>query len=101
MFEQSSEFCKVVGVIYICVGSEYFEKWMLKWLVGVWGLWGFVVVVVIFGDFFGWNFGIDFVGFGGMFIVFVIFVFMYYGMIFVIGEMVVMMLYIGGVYLFV
>ena len=42
---------------------------------------------MISGDFSGWNFGIDFAGFGGMLIAFVILVVMYYGMIFAIGEM--------------
>ena len=75
------------GVTYTKAGEGYFEKRSLKRSAGVWGLWGLAVAAVISGDFSGWNFGIDFAGFGGMLIAFVILVAMYYGMIFSIGEM--------------
>ncbi len=91
---------KVGGVIYTSAGSEYFEKRRLKRAAGVWGLWGLAVAAVISGDFSGWNFGIDFAGFGGMLIAFAILVAMYYGMIFSIGEMAAAMPHTGGAYSF-
>jgi len=91
---------KVSGVTYTAAGSDYFEKRKLKRAAGVWGLWGLAVAAVISGDFSGWNFGIDFAGFGGMLIAFVILVAMYYGMIFSIGEMAAAMPHTGGAYSF-
>ncbi len=72
----------------------------LKRSAGVWGLWGLAVAAVISGDFSGWNFGIDFAGFGGMLIAFAILVVMYYGMIFSIGEMAAAQPHTGGAYSF-
>ena len=66
----------------------------------MWGLWGLAVAAVISGDFSGWNFGIDFAGFGGMLIAFAILVVMYYGLIFSIGEMASAMPHTGGAYSF-
>lgn len=91
---------KVAGATYTRAGQEYFEKRGLKRAAGVWGLWGLAVAAVISGDFSGWNFGIDFAGFGGMLIAFVILVAMYYGMIFSIGEMAAAMPHTGGAYSF-
>ncbi len=90
----------VSGVKYTSAGAEYFEKRKLKRSAGVWGLWGLAVAAVISGDFSGWNFGIDFAGFGGMTIAFVILVAMYYGLIFSIGEMAAAMPHTGGAYSF-
>ncbi len=91
---------KVAGVKYTSAGQEYFEKRKLKRSAGVWGLWGLAVAAVISGDFSGWNFGIDFAGFGGMLIAFAILVVMYYGLIFSIGEMASAMPHTGGAYSF-
>ncbi|WP_314140086.1 amino acid permease [uncultured Plantibacter sp.] len=91
---------KISGVTYTAAGEGYFEKRSLKRSAGVWGLWGLAVAAVISGDFSGWNFGIDFAGFGGMLIAFVILVAMYYGMIFSIGEMAAAMPHTGGAYSF-
>jgi ethanolamine permease len=91
---------KVAGATYTRAGDGYFEKRTLKRSAGVWGLWGLAVAAVISGDFSGWNFGIDFAGFGGMLIAFVILVAMYYGMIFSIGEMAAAMPHTGGAYSF-
>src|SRR3954451_1437064 len=90
----------VSGVTYTPAGKDYFEKRGLKRSAGVWGLWGLAVAAVISGDFSGWNFGIDFAGFGGMLIAFAILVIMYYGMIFSIGEMASAMPHTGGAYSF-
>ncbi|NYF11480.1 ethanolamine permease [Leifsonia sp. AK011] len=91
---------KVSGVTYTKAGQDYFEKRSLKRSAGVWGLWGLAVAAVISGDFSGWNFGIDFAGFGGMLIAFVILVAMYYGLIFSIGEMAAAQPHTGGAYSF-
>ncbi len=100
MSPESSESRKVAGATYTRAGQDYFEKRGLKRTAGVWGLWGLAVAAVISGDFSGWNFGIDFAGFGGMLIAFVILVAMYYGMIFSIGEMAAAMPHTGGAYSF-
>jgi len=91
---------KVSGVTYSKAGDGYFEKRKLKRSAGIWGLWGLAVAAVISGDFSGWNFGIDFAGFGGMLIAFAVLVIMYYGMIFSIGEMAAAMPHTGGAYSF-
>lgn len=88
------------GATYYKPEEGYFEKRSLKRSAGVWGLWGLAVAAVISGDFSGWNFGIDFAGFGGMTIAFAILVVMYYGMIFSIGEMAAAMPHTGGAYSF-
>ncbi|AZS42744.1 amino acid permease [Microbacterium oleivorans] len=88
------------GVRYARAEEGYFEKRTLKRSAGVWGLWGLAVAAVISGDFSGWNFGIDFAGFGGMLIAFAILVLMYYGLTFSIGEMAAAMPHTGGAYSF-
>ena len=74
MSQSSDGPAKVAGATYTRAGEEYFEKRRLKRSAGMWGLWGLAVAAVISGDFSGWNFGIDFAGFGGMLIAFVILV---------------------------
>jgi ethanolamine permease len=91
---------KAGGATYKRAQAGYFEKRTLKRSAGVWGLWGLAVAAVISGDFSGWNFGIDFAGFGGMTIAFIILVAMYYGLIFSIGEMAAAMPHTGGAYSF-
>ena len=100
MSQSRSDSAKVAGATYTRAGDGYFEKRTLKRSAGVWGLWGLAVAAVISGDFSGWNFGIDFAGFGGMLIAFAILVLMYYGMIFSIGEMAAAMPHTGGAYSF-
>ena len=100
MSQSRSDSAKVAGATYTRAGQGYFEKRTLKRSAGIWGLWGLAVAAVISGDFSGWNFGIDFAGFGGMLIAFVILVAMYYGMIFSIGEMAAAMPHTGGAYSF-
>ncbi|MFT2817793.1 amino acid permease [Leifsonia sp. A12D58] len=91
---------RVSGVTYTTAEHGYFEKRKLKRSAGVWGLWGLAVAAVISGDFSGWNFGIDYAGFGGMLIAFALLIVMYYGMIFSIGEMASAMPHTGGAYSF-
>jgi ethanolamine permease len=96
----SKDTLNVSGVKYTTAEAGYFEKRTLKRTAGIWGLWGLAVAAVISGDFSGWNFGIGFAGFGGMVIAFALLVFMYYGMIFSIGEMASAMPHTGGAYSF-
>ncbi|TQK17777.1 ethanolamine:proton symporter (EAT family) [Microbacterium sp. SLBN-154] len=100
MSQSKSEPQKVAGATYTRAGQDYFEKRGLKRAAGIWGLWGLAVAAVISGDFSGWNFGIDFAGFGGMLIAFAVLVLMYYGLIFSIGEMAAAMPHTGGAYSF-
>ena len=88
------------GVTYTRVDKGYFEKRGLRRTAGIWGLWGFAIAAVISGNFSGWTFGIDFAGFGGMLIAFVILVAMYYGLVFSIAEMSAAMPHTGGAYSF-
>jgi ethanolamine permease len=88
------------GVRYTQADAGYFEKRSLKRSAGVWGLWGLGIAAVISGDFSGWNFGLDFAGFGGMTIAFLIVTLMYFGMLFSIGEMSAAMPHTGGAYSF-
>ena len=74
MSQSRNDSAKVAGATYTRAGQGYFEKRTLKRSAGIWGLWGLAVAAVISGDFSGWNFGIDFAGFGGMLIAFVILV---------------------------
>ncbi|MBH0110516.1 amino acid permease [Salinibacterium sp. NG22] len=96
----SKDTLNVSGVKYTTAAAGYFEKRTLKRTAGIWGLWGLAVAAVISGDFSGWNFGIGFAGFGGMLIAFALLIFMYYGMIFSIGEMASAMPHTGGAYSF-
>ena len=96
----SKDTLKVSGVKYTTAQAGYFEKRRLTRSAGIWGLWGLAVAAVISGDFSGWNFGIDFAGFGGMLIAFLLLIVMYYGMIFSIGEMAAAMPHTGGAYSF-
>jgi ethanolamine permease len=96
----SKDTLKVSGVTYTTADAKYFEKRTLKRTAGAFGLWGLAIAAVISGDFSGWNFGIGFAGFGGMLIAFVLLIFMYYGMMFSIGEMSSAMPHSGGAYSF-
>ncbi|QYH36707.1 amino acid permease [Salinibacterium sp. M195] len=96
----SKDTLNVSGVKYTTAAAGYFEKRTLKRTAGIWGLWGLAVAAVISGDFSGWNFGIEYAGFGGMLIAFALLIFMYYGMIFSIGEMASAMPHTGGAYSF-
>ena len=57
---------KVGGVTYREAGADYFEQRKLRRHAGVWSLWALGVGAVISGDFYGWNFGLDVGGFGGV-----------------------------------
>lgn len=91
---------KVGSVTYQEVDTEYFEKRGLRRHAGVWSLWALGVGAVISGDYYGWNFGLDVGGFGGLLIATVIIAVMYYGLCYSIAEMSPALPHTGGAYSF-
>ena len=66
-------------VTYREVDEGYFDKRGLQRHAGVWSLWALGVAAVISGDFFGWNFGLEF-GFGGLLVATIVITVMYLGL---------------------
>ena len=66
-------------ITYREVDEGYFDKRGLQRHAGVWSLWALGVAAVISGDFFGWNFGLDF-GFGGLLVATIVITVMYLGL---------------------
>jgi ethanolamine permease len=91
---------KVGGVTYQEVGEDYFAKRGLRRHAGVWSLWALGVGAVISGDYYGWNFGLDVGGFGGLLIATAIIAVMYYGLCYSIAEMSPALPHTGGAYSF-
>jgi ethanolamine permease len=91
---------KVGSVTYQEVDEQYFEKRGLRRHAGVWSLWALGVGAVISGDYYGWNFGLDVGGFGGLLIATVIIAIMYYGLCYSIAEMSPALPHTGGAYSF-
>ncbi|MCG8418355.1 MAG: ethanolamine permease [Proteobacteria bacterium] len=91
---------QVGGVTYREAGNEYFEKRGLRRYAGVWSLWALGVGAVISGDFFGWNFGLNAGGFGGLLYATIIIAIMYVGMCYSIAEMSPALPHTGGAYSF-
>ncbi|MGE0791577.1 MAG: ethanolamine permease [Sandaracinaceae bacterium] len=88
------------GVKYDAAPDGYFEKRGLRRYARVWSLWALGVGAVISGDFFGWNFGLEAGGFGGMLIATAIITVMYGGLCFSIAEMSPALPHTGGAYSF-
>ena len=86
-------------VTYREAGAEYFDKRKLRRHAGVWSLWALGVAAVISGDFFGWNFGLDY-GFGGLLIATIVITIMYFGLCYSIAEMSPALPHTGGAYSF-
>lgn len=80
--------------------EEYFDQRGLRRYAGVGSLWALGVGAVISGDFFGWNFGLEAGGFGGLLIATVIITVMYVGLCFSIAEMSPALPHTGGAYSF-
>ena len=91
---------KLGHVEYQHVDDAYFEKRGLRRHARVWSLWALGVGAVISGDFFGWNFGLDAGGFGGLLIATVIITAMYVGLCYSISEMSPALPHTGGAYSF-
>ena len=86
-------------VTYREAGQDYFAKRALRRHAGVWSLWALGVAAVISGDFFGWNFGLEF-GFGGLLVATLVITVMYLGMCYSIAEMSPALPHTGGAYSF-
>ncbi|MEO7980858.1 MAG: ethanolamine permease [Sporichthyaceae bacterium] len=87
------------SVTYREADQDYFAKRTLRRHAGVWSLWALGVAAVISGDFFGWNFGLEF-GFGGLLVATVVITIMYLGMCYSIAEMSPALPHTGGAYSF-
>ena len=90
----------VPGVTYVAVPDGFFEGRRLKRVAGVLALWALGVGAVISGDFFGWNFGLDAGGFGGLLVATLVITVMYVGLCFSIAEMSPALPHTGGPYSF-
>jgi len=86
-------------VTYREADSDYFAKRTLRRHAGVWSLWALGVAAVISGDFFGWNFGLEF-GFGGLLVATLVITIMYLGLCYSIAEMSPALPHTGGAYSF-
>jgi ethanolamine permease len=91
---------KFGSVTYREVGQEYFERRGLRRHAAFWSLWSLGVAAVISGDFYGWNFGLDSGGFGGLLIATLVIMVMYYGLCYSIAEMSPALPHTGGAYSF-
>ena len=91
---------KVGSVTYREVGEEYFQQRGLRRHAGVWSLWALGVGAVISGEYYGWNFGLDTGGFGGLFVAAIFIAIMYYGLVYSIAEMSPALPHTGGAYSF-
>lgn len=87
-------------VAYHHESGDYFEKRELRRYAGPWSLWALGVGAAISGNFFGWNFGLDVGGFGGLAIATLIIAIMYIGLSFSIAEMSPALPHAGGAYSF-
>ena len=96
----SQEERKVGSVTYREVGEEYFQQRGLRRHAGVWSLWALGVGAVISGDYYGWNFGLDVGGFGGLLVATAVIAVMYYGLCYSIAEMSPALPHTGGAYSF-
>jgi ethanolamine permease len=91
---------KAGGATYQSVDQSYLQERRLKksanWVL----LWALGVGAVISGDFFGWNYGLDAGGFGGLLIATVIVAVMYVCMVYSIAELSAALPHAGGFYSF-
>jgi len=88
------------SIRYEAVPAGYFEDRGLRRHARVWSLWALGVGAVISGDFFGWSYGLEAGGFGGLFIALVAMTVMYAGLCFSIAEMSPALPHAGGAYSF-
>jgi ethanolamine permease len=96
----SSEGGRRRSITYREADEDYFEKRQLKRVAGVLSLWALGVGAVISGDFFGWNFGLDSGGFGGLLVATIVITIMYAGLCYSIAEMSPALPHTGGAYSF-
>src|SRR5919106_6402728 len=91
---------RVSGVEYEHVGARYLEERRLSRYAGALLIWGLGVGYVISGEFFGWNFGMNAGGWGGLLVATIIIATMYLTMILAISEMASALPVTGGPYAF-
>ena len=91
---------RVGKVEYNPVGADYFERRGLRRYAGAVSLWALGVGAVISGDFFGWNYGLDAGGFGGLALATAVVALMYLGICYSIAEMSPALPHTGGAYSF-
>jgi ethanolamine permease len=91
---------QVGSVEYERAGENYLKERQLSRVAGPVLLWGLGVGYVISGEFFGWQFGLNAGGWGGLLIATVIMATLYVTMIYSIAEMATMMPVAGGPYAF-
>lgn len=87
-------------VEYEDVDERYLEQRSLQRTAGPVLLWGLGVGYVISGDYFGWNYGLNAGGFGGLLVATAIMATLYVTMIFSIAELATAMPVAGGPYAF-
>jgi ethanolamine permease len=97
--QQSTRPARRTSVTYREADENYFTKRTLRRHAGVWSLWALGVAAVISGDFFGWNFGLEF-GFGGLLVATLFITVMYLGLCYSIAEMSPALPHTGGAYSF-
>jgi ethanolamine permease len=88
------------SVDYEAVSADYLKHRALERTAGPLLLWGLGVGYVISGDYFGWNFGLNAGGWGGLALATIVIATMYVAMIFSIAEMATAMPVAGGPYAF-
>ncbi|HSK97114.1 MAG TPA: ethanolamine permease [Euzebyales bacterium] len=91
---------EVGSVEYERAGEEYLRERELRRVAGPVLLWGLGVGYVISGEFFGWQFGLNAGGWGGLLVATAIMATLYVTMIYSIAEMSTMMPVAGGPYAF-
>jgi len=99
MADQTPSRARRGAVTYREADADYFAKRTLRRHAGVWSLWALGVAAVISGDFFGWNFGLEF-GFGGLLVATLVITVMYLGLCYSIAEMSPALPHTGGAYSF-
>ena len=88
------------AVTYRAAGDDDSARRGLRRYAGAWPLWALGVGAVISGDFFGWNFGLEAGGFGGLAIATAVVAAMYLGMCYSLAELAAAMPHAGGPYSF-
>lgn len=98
MTNENNKKLTVKGASYENVDQSYLDKRQLKKSAGWVLLWALGVGAVISGDFFGWQFGLDAGGFGGLLLATGVIAVMYVCMVLCIAEMSTALPHTGGFY---
>jgi ethanolamine permease len=90
----------VVGVRYAKAGKAYLAQRGLERHAGMWSRWALGVGAAVSGYFFGWHFGLEAGGFGGLLVAGVIVTVMYLALCCSVAEMSAALPHAGGAYAF-